>query len=103
MIPPRTRGGNVPQGKVNCQTHAAHAARAARMEKIYETPRVSPARALGADCVLVKSTVIVTIQSEEIFLYNFVHFGIVLQNSLTDLPRIHPDLSFDNNHQELQL
>ena len=54
MIPPRTRGGNVPQGRVNYQTRAARAARAAGMEKIYETPRVGPTRALGASSVLVK-------------------------------------------------
>jgi hypothetical protein len=57
MIPPRTRGGNVPQARFNYQNRAARAARAARMEKIYETPRVGPMRAPGASSVLIKSTV----------------------------------------------
>jgi hypothetical protein len=46
MIPPRTTGGNVPQGRVNCQTRGARAAWAACMEKIYEIPRACAAGAM---------------------------------------------------------
>jgi hypothetical protein len=52
--PAENERGNVPQGSVNCQTRVARAARAARMEKIYETLRMPPARAPGAGSVLVK-------------------------------------------------
>jgi hypothetical protein len=58
MIPPRTRGGNVPQGRINCQTRAARAVRAACMEKIYEIPRARAARASCSGFVPVKSIVL---------------------------------------------
>jgi hypothetical protein len=57
MIPPRTSGGNIPQGRVNCQTRAARAARAACMEKIYEIPRAGAARDQCASFFLINSTV----------------------------------------------
>ena len=58
MIPPRTRGGNVPQGGVNCQTRAARTARAACMEKIYEIPRAPFARPRCANFLLINSAVL---------------------------------------------
>ena len=54
----RTSGGNVPQGRVNCQTRAARAARAACMEKIYEIPCAGAARASCASSLPIKYTIL---------------------------------------------
>ena len=56
--PAENEGGNVPQGRVNCQTRVGRAARAACMEKIYEIPCAWAAWDLCAGSLLVKSTVL---------------------------------------------